>query len=118
MHGRGSSFVHRERGGWALPDLLVPRNGSAFTLQQRGHDLTSDDEVGSEAEIGYDLERLDPIRVGRPSLSIAGDSPQVRFRLSASTRAEAAEVAAREGKTISQLARDAVEAYLQARRSA
>ncbi|MBA2325006.1 MAG: hypothetical protein H0V92_13675 [Pseudonocardiales bacterium] len=76
------------------------------------------DQVSREAEIGYDVEDLEPARVGRPSLSDAGDSPQVRFRLPAATRAEASDVAAREGKTLSQLARDAVEAYLEARRSA
>lgn len=76
------------------------------------------DKVNHEAEVGYDLEDLAQARVGRPSLSEAGDSPQVRFRLPAATRAEAAALAAREGKTLSQLARDAIEAYLTARRSA
>lgn len=74
--------------------------------------------VSREAEIGYDLENLTPGRVGRPSLSRTGDSPQVRFRLPAATRAEAEALAAREGKTLSPLARDAVEAYLSSRRSA
>ncbi|MGH3922822.1 MAG: hypothetical protein ACRDTT_08145 [Pseudonocardiaceae bacterium] len=76
------------------------------------------DKVSHEAEVGYDLEDLTPAHVGRPSLSEAGDSPQVRFRLPAATRAEAAALAAREGKTLSELARDAIEAYLTARRSA
>jgi hypothetical protein len=85
-----------------------------------GNPIDSDyiDKVSYEAEIGYDLGDLAPARIGRPSLSEAGDSPQVRFRLSAATRAEAAALAAREGKTLSQLARDAVEAYLTAHRSA
>lgn len=76
------------------------------------------DRVNREAEIGYELGDRTPARVGRPSLSEAGDSPQVRFRLPADTRAEATALAAREDKTLSQLARDAVEAYLSARRSA
>jgi hypothetical protein len=86
----------------------------------RGNLIDADyvDRVSREAEIGYDVEGLEPVRVGRPSLSDSGDSPQVRFRLPAATRAEAADVAAREGKTLSQLAREAVEAYLDARRSA
>jgi hypothetical protein len=86
----------------------------------RGNLIDSDyiDKVNHEAEVGYDLDDLAPARIGRPSLSEAGDSPQVRFRLPAATRAEAAALAAREGKTLSQLARDAVEAYLTARRSA
>lgn len=74
--------------------------------------------ITREAEIGYDLENLTPARVGRPSLSRSGDSPQVRFRLPAATRAEAEALAAREGKTLSELAREALEAYLSARRSA
>jgi len=86
----------------------------------RGNPIDSDylDKVSHEADVGYDLEDLVPVRVGRPSLSNAGDSPQVRFRLPAATRAEAAALAAREGKTLSQLARDALEEYLTARRSA
>jgi len=47
---------------------------------------------------------------GRPSLSgKAVASPQIAFRVAPSVRARAAEVAAREGKTISQLAREALE---------
>lgn len=86
----------------------------------KGNPIDSDyiDKVNREAEIGYALDDLAPARVGRPSLSEAGDSPQIRFRLPAATRAEADALAAREGKTLSQLARDAVEAYLSARRSA
>lgn len=50
---------------------------------------------------------------GRPSLS--GDptrSPQIAFRVPAEVRDRAAEVAAAEGKTVSQLAREALEARL------
>ncbi len=47
---------------------------------------------------------------GRPSLSgKAAPSPQIAFRVAPSVRDRAAEVAAREGKTISQLAREALE---------
>lgn len=53
----------------------------------RGNPIDSDyiDKVSLEAEIGYALEELAPVRVGRPSLSEAGDSPQIRFRLPADT---------------------------------
>lgn len=48
--------------------------------------------------------------VGRPSLSgEAVASPQIAFRVAPSVRDRAAEIAAREGKTISQLAREALE---------
>lgn len=47
---------------------------------------------------------------GRPSLSgKPAASPQIAFRVARSVRDRAAEVAAREGKTISQLAREALE---------
>ena len=48
---------------------------------------------------------------GRPSLS-KGTSPSVAFRLPPELRARAAEIAASEGKTVSQLAREALEARL------
>ena len=50
-------------------------------------------------------------RGGRPSLTgEAAISPRIVFRVTPSVRDRAAEVAAREGKTLSQLAREALEA--------
>lgn len=50
---------------------------------------------------------------GRPSLSgEAVRSPQIAFRVPAAVRDRAAAVAAAEGKTVSQLAREALEARL------
>lgn len=50
---------------------------------------------------------------GRPSLSgEPARSPQIAFRVLASLRDRAAAVAAAEGKTVSQLAREALEARL------
>ncbi len=47
---------------------------------------------------------------GRPSLSgRAAASPQIAFRVAPDVRRRAAELAAREGKTLSQLAREALE---------
>jgi predicted HicB family RNase H-like nuclease len=49
-------------------------------------------------------------RVGRPSLTgDAAASPRIAFRVTPGVRDRAAEIAAREGKTISQLAREALE---------
>lgn len=104
-----------------IPDDADYDPGADVLLHDaRGNPVDSDyiDKVNHEAEVGYSVEDLEPARVGRPSLSEAGDSPQVRFRLPAATRAEAAALAAREGKTLSELARDAIEAYLTAHRSA
>ena len=54
-------------------------------------------------------------RGGRPSLTgEAATSPRIVFRVAPSVRDRAAEIAAREGKTISQLAREALEARLAA----
>ncbi|MGH3563808.1 MAG: hypothetical protein ACRDTN_19005 [Mycobacterium sp.] len=47
---------------------------------------------------------------GRPSLSgKAAHSPQIAFRVAPEVRARAAQIAAAEGKTVSQLAREALE---------
>jgi hypothetical protein len=51
---------------------------------------------------------------GRPSLADGGSSPSIAFRVPASVRQQAEAVAANEGKTISQLAREALEARLAA----
>ena len=62
-------------------------------------------------------EVVDHVRrtAGRPSLSgKAAQSPQIAFRVPPSVRDRAAEVAAHEGKTISQLAREALEARIAA----
>ncbi|HEV2369970.1 MAG TPA: hypothetical protein VGR90_08830 [Acidimicrobiales bacterium] len=49
-------------------------------------------------------------KVGRPSLSGARErSPQIAFRVAPSVRERAAAVAAKEGKTVSELAREALE---------
>jgi hypothetical protein len=51
---------------------------------------------------------------GRPSLSgTRAASPQIAFRVAPSVREKAAQLAAREGKTISQLAREALEARVE-----
>lgn len=54
-------------------------------------------------------------KVGRPSLTgQAAVSPRVTFRLTPDVRDRAAAIAEREGKTISQLAREALEERVQA----
>jgi hypothetical protein len=51
---------------------------------------------------------------GRPALADDGPSPSIAFRVPVALRERAAEVAAREGKTVSQLAREALEARIAA----
>ncbi len=63
------------------------------------------------AEIVDEVRR----RGGRPSLTgEAATSPRIVFRVTPSVRDRAAEIAAREGKSISQLAREALEARVAA----
>ena len=58
-------------------------------------------------------------RGGRPSLTgQAAVSPRIAFRVTPGVRDSAARIANREGKTISQLAREALEARVAAERSA
>ncbi|MEI2717770.1 MAG: hypothetical protein V9E98_12425 [Candidatus Nanopelagicales bacterium] len=67
------------------------------------------EELADEAEVGYEL------RPGRGRPSLAGDatpSPQVTFRLTETLRRQAQARAEEEGKTVSALAREALERYL------
>lgn len=69
------------------------------------------DRPADEAEAGYDLSAAK--RVGRKSLAGGdGRSPRVNFRMTAELQARAEARAAREGKTISQIAREALEQYV------
>lgn len=67
------------------------------------------DQLAEEAEAGYEL------RQGRGRPSLTGDkapSPQVTFRLTKALRQQAQARAENEGKTVSTLAREALERYL------
>jgi hypothetical protein len=55
----------------------------------------------------------EPNAPGRPSLSGGGSTPQVAFRLPANVRERAESVAAEEGRTVSAIARTALEEYLE-----
>ncbi len=50
---------------------------------------------------------------GRPSLGRGGSSPQIAFRVSAERQAEVEAVAERQGLTVSALAREALNDYLE-----
>lgn len=83
------------------------------TLSKSGVPLTNEliAKLADEAERGYDLSRAR--RVGRPSLGRgSGASPRVNVRMSPGLHARANELAAREGKTLSQIAREALERYV------
>jgi predicted HicB family RNase H-like nuclease len=67
------------------------------------------DELADEAERGYDLSL--GRRRGRPSLD-QGVSPRVTFRVTGDLQVRARERAEREGKSLSELARDALAEYV------
>jgi hypothetical protein len=78
-----------------------------------GVELTSADleALSQEAEAGYDLTKARWERVGRPSLG-TGVSPRLSFRASRKLYETTRALAEREGKTISAVAREAVERYV------
>jgi predicted HicB family RNase H-like nuclease len=73
------------------------------------------DREGRRVDDAY-VERLIGAsrKPGRPSLAETGPSPSIAFRVPASVREQAEAVAEKEGKTVSQLAREALEARIAA----
>jgi hypothetical protein len=69
-------------------------------------------ELAAEAERGYDLSKAKRRRVGRPSLGARGTSPRVSFRTTPELYRAAKRRAREEGRTVSELARDAVARYV------
>jgi len=78
-----------------------------------GTPITEDiaERLADEAEAGYDLTKAR--RVGRRSLAgSAGKSPRLNFRVTPDVYQHALERAEREGKTISEVAREALEKHV------
>jgi hypothetical protein len=70
------------------------------------------DELAAEAERGYDLSKAVVQPVGRPSLGQTGTSPRLSSRVSPDTFAAAKQRAEEEGRSVSDVAREAVENFL------
>jgi len=70
-------------------------------------------ELATEAEAGYDLASAERVRVGpgRPSLG-EGESPRITYRVAPSLFEQARALAREEGRTISDIAREALQRYL------
>jgi hypothetical protein len=69
--------------------------------------------LAAEAEEGYDLKQATPVRVGRPALGRdAAPSPRVTFRAPTDLYSALQTRAATEGRSVSELAREAVERYI------
>ena len=71
-------------------------------------------EEFENSEVDYSsVDILFPRRAGRPSLTGQSEqSPQVSFRVSQDVREKAQREAAKQGTTVSALAREALESYL------
>ena len=81
------------------------KSGSAITPKVA-------DALADEAERGYDLSKARQRRVGRPSLGRGGASPRVSFRTTPELYRAAHRRARKEGRTLSDLAREAVARYV------
>jgi hypothetical protein len=81
---------------------------------QSGVEVTPDvrDALVEEAEEGYDLSKAQRRRTGRPSLGAGGPSPRVTFRAGPELYRAAQARARREGRTMSDLAREAFAKYI------
>jgi hypothetical protein len=88
------------------PKLQPPKSKSGVPITD---ELA--DRLAEEAESGYDLTL--GRRVGRKSLAGgSGQSPRLNFRTTHDLYERASARAEREGKTVSQLAREALERYV------
>lgn len=87
----------------------------ARVKSKSGKRLTKKDveALEKEAEKGYDLSKAEPERVrrGRPSLD-EGVSPRISYRVARSLYARAKKTAEKEGRTVSEVAREALERYV------
>lgn len=83
-------------------------------ISKSGVEITPEiaDELALEAERGYDLSRAKRVRVGRPSLAGEGTSPRLSFRLTPELFRVAKQRAEEEGRSVSDLAREAVSRYV------
>jgi hypothetical protein len=71
------------------------------------------DALADEAERGYDLSKAKRRFVGRPSLSGNGISPRMSFRITPKLYLAMEKRAESEGRSVSDLAREAVARYVE-----
>jgi hypothetical protein len=71
------------------------------------------DKLASEAEAGYDLSKAKRQRIGpgRPSLA-EGESPRISYRVAPALFDRAKKKAKAEGRTVSEVAREALQKYV------
>lgn len=74
---------------------------------------TAVDKLASEAEAGYDLSsaKRQHVGPGRPSLA-EGESPRISYRVAPALFESAKKKAKSEGRTVSEIAREALQKYV------
>ena len=93
---------------------MAKLNEGRTPYKTRGGDTLSEgdiEQLANEAEAGYDLEDSVGRRLGRPSLG-RGISPRVSVRLSPALYEAARQRASRDGRRVSDVAREAIERYV------
>lgn len=89
-----------------MADLVAKGPGTSITPEMIA-------ALAAEAEEGYDLTRATKVRVGRPALGEGvSPSPRISFRAPPHLYCTIQERAAAEGRSVSELAREAVERYI------
>lgn len=77
------------------------------------------DRVTEASTEAFTVQRAEEVRRGgRPSLGTKGSSPSIAFRIPPELRAQAEAVADREGRTISAIAREQLERYVESHSTA
>jgi hypothetical protein len=95
--------------------MAVLRNSKGKVLRLKSGEIVTDElaeKLADEAERGYDISELERVYVGRPSLGAKGISPRVSFRASPDLLDNAQRRADAEERSLSDLAREALERYL------
>ncbi len=88
--------------------------GQKNPVAKSGVEITPEvaDALAAEAERGYELSTAERVPVGRPSLSGGGTSPRMSFRTTPELYRAARQRADQEGRSVSDLAREAIARYL------
>jgi len=91
------------------------KKAGRYPKTKSGLEITPEiaDELADEAERGYDLSNAERRLVGRPSLSGNGTSPRMSFRITPELYLALEQRAEKEGRSVSDLAREAVARYVQ-----
>ena len=96
----------KARAGAPGPKPVRTTSGKTVTTE-------TTDALAREAERGYDLSKAERQQVGRPSLGGGGTSPRISFRAAPKLYRAARARAEFEGRTVSQLAREALARYVE-----